>query len=148
MTVDPRQAAALRSIERLLADPERRLAEIEAQEIGSEGGWQIAVLPTNPAAAQLRLLTTTRDDDEVVVYFGHTHVYLSASLPSDLVPDVEHIAEAVFAGRFAESGGGDDAFVRIEAPDGAKQGMGRLHLPWPWRWRRTRSYEPYDDGGR
>jgi hypothetical protein len=143
VTTDPRLPAARAVIERLLGDDAERVATITVEEVPSDGGFDLVVSPIKPGAATLRVSAHAADDEEVVVEFGRTHVYLWAPDVESIVSEVEHIAEAVFAGRFVEAGWAEDAFVRLTAADGTVQGMGRAHWPWPWRWRRTTTYAAY-----
>ncbi len=143
VSTDPRQPAALRCLELLLADHGSSCAHIEVSSIDAEGSWDIEVSPANRRAASFGV-HVDEGDEEVVLRFGHTHVYLWAPDVASLVPDLEVMAEAVFSGRLIEAGPLDDSFAVLEAADGSKQGVGRMHLPWPWRWRRTRHFEPYE----
>lgn len=106
------------------------------------GLWEVDVEPARPGAARLNVVGGEADgDDEIVMTFGETHVYIWGT-PAEVADWVGRYAEAVFAGRFEEAGWGSDKRARIELASGDVRTVGSVGLPVGWH-RTRRRYGSY-----
>lgn len=135
------QAALRQAVEQALAPYGSEAAVIEETVQDTPGLWCLDVRPTAERAAPASI-TYLGGGDEIVLGFGHTHMYMWDDDHLDLAREVRDLLEAAFAANFVEAGPHQDAFSRISTRSGMK-GVGKMHLPWPWRLRRTRTYAPY-----
>ena len=135
------QAALRQAAEQALAPYGSEAAVIEETVQDAPDLWCLDVRPTAASAAPASI-TYLGGGDEIVLGFGHTHMYMWDDDYLELAREVRDLLEAAFAGDVVEAGPYQDSFSRISTRSGMK-GVGKLHLPWPWRLRRTRTYAPY-----
>lgn len=135
------QAALRQAVEQALAPYGSGAAVIEETVQDAPDMWCLDVRPTAEGAAPVSI-TYLSGGDEIILSFGHTHMYMWDDDHVELAREVRDLLDAAFAGNFVEAGTHQDAFSRISTRSGMK-GVGKMHLPWPWRLRRIRTYAPY-----